>query len=36
MFGPEIISRTDRDGGNRYWSWRVYEPPQTVEAAAAE
>jgi len=30
--------RAERDGGNRYWSWRVYEPPglgQTVEATAA-
>lgn len=30
--------RTERDGGNRYWSWRVYEPPgarATVRATAA-
>ncbi len=27
--------RTDRDGGNRYWSWRVYEPPETAGAVAA-
>lgn len=30
--------RTERDGGNHYWSWRIYEPPgekRTVEATAA-
>lgn len=30
--------RVERDGGNHYWSWRVYEPPglkREVEAAAA-
>ena len=30
--------RTETDGGNHYWSWRVYEPPglrKNVEAAAA-
>ncbi len=28
----------DRDGGNHYWSWRIYEPPglpDAVEARAA-
>ncbi|MBB5518112.1 hypothetical protein [Amphiplicatus metriothermophilus] len=33
--------RTGREGGNRYWSWRVYEPacaraPARTAAAAAE
>lgn len=28
--------RTDRDGGNRYWSWRVYESPKTAGAVAAK
>lgn len=33
--------RTGREGGNRYWSWRVYEPararaPARAAAAAAE
>lgn len=33
--------RAERDGGNRYWSWRIYEPPGLREetgatAAAAE
>lgn len=30
--------RTERDGGNHYWSWRIYEPPglsHEVEARAA-
>ena len=30
--------RVERDGGNHYWSWRIYEPvglPAKVEAPAA-
>ncbi len=30
--------RTERDGGNHYWSWRIYEPPglrDGVKASAA-
>lgn len=30
--------RTERDGGNHYWSWRIYEPPGVraeLEAPAA-
>ncbi|MCK5745739.1 MAG: histidine phosphatase family protein [Oricola sp.] len=30
-------TRTERDGGNHYWSWRIYEPPgakRPVGAAA--
>ena len=30
--------RTERDGGNHYWSWRIYEPPgldANVEAPVA-
>ncbi len=26
-------TRTERDGGNRYWSWRAYEPPGEREGA---
>ncbi len=31
-------ARAERDGGNHYWSWRIYEPPglrNEVEARAA-
>jgi len=31
-------ARTERDGGNHYWSWRIYEPPglrSEIEARAA-
>ncbi len=31
-------ARTERAGGNHYWSWRIYEPPglkENVEATAA-
>ena len=27
--------RTQRDGGNHYWSWRIYEPPGVKSGAAA-
>ena len=30
--------RVERDGGNHYWSWRIYEPvglPEKLEAPAA-
>lgn len=33
-------TRSERDGGNRYWSWRIYEPPglrdEVGTTAAAE
>ncbi len=29
-------TRTERDGGNRYWSWRIYEPPGAKRTVGAE
>lgn len=28
--------RTDRDGGNHYWSWRIYEAPESAGAITAK